>query len=234
MSNNKPLGKLRPVLFNTAMVQAIFGDRKTQTRRLVKDKDILPATNERHFIITDGEYNVIRSKCPYGKIGDVLWVRETHFYVSRDHAHDLLEGNRDGSQWVYKTSFHHDWFQYAKEKYGYKWKPSIHMPFDACRLFLQITNIRIERLQDISESDAIHEGIAQFSKDNTVYKYGLDGWPWQEMQRKPSLGFSVLWKSINGSESWDANPWVWVIEFKQITKDKAMSCTMKNHEGGEQ
>jgi len=204
MSNNKQqpaLGKLRPILFNTAMVQAILEDRKTQTRRVLKGNvqlfDYIAATDV---------------PCPYGKVGDVLWVRET---VSRFSF---------GGCYAYKADN-------DPEDKCTKWRPSIHMPFEACRLFVKITNIRVERLQDISESDAIHEGIGRFSKDNTVYKYGLDGWPWQEMQRKPSLGFSILWKSINGSESWNANPWVWVIEFKQITKDEAKSCTMKTYKG---
>lgn len=218
------MSKLRPILFNTEMVQAIMEDRKRQTRRILKGKTC-------HFVKvqTDNLGTAIPYvrgagsqwwaepyiQCPYGKVGDVLWVRETHLWVSRDHAHDLLEGNQDGIQWVYKTSVHEDWFQYAKEKYGYKWKPSIHMPFEACRLFLEITNIRVERLQEISNSDAVSEGIK--SVDHGVH--------WKNYEKNeiscfihPKFSFASLWQSVYGAESWDANWWVWVIEFKQIPK----------------
>jgi len=196
--------KERPILFSGPMVRAILGGRKTQTRRVVKPQPI-------NLTGPDFDGPVDRSfACPYGQPGDRLWVRETHLSVSRDHAHDLLEGNKVGSQLVYKTSFHDDWIKYAKEKYGYKWKPSIHMPFEACRLFLQITNIRIERLQDIGDADAANEGC--------IYGRGASV--------DPAVGNNIfinLWQSVYGEESWNANPWVWVIEFKQITKEEALS-----------
>ena len=92
--------------------------------------------------------------------------------------------------------------EYAKEKYGYKWKPSIFMPREACRIFLKVTNVRVERLQDISDHDVIAEGIV------------MEKTPFIE----PCNAFASLWESINGIGSWALNPWVWVYEFKQIEK----------------
>lgn len=217
--------KYRPILFSTPMVQAINGGRKNQTRREVKpmsaafdvamNKD---GSGKWPRNLDEDERWISDMKCPYGKIGDILWVRESCCYVLHEHAHDLLEGSRERNQWVYKASVHEDWMKYAKEKYGYKWKPSIHMPKEACRIFLKITNIKIERLQDISEEDSKLEGIKEFTKDDTVFKFGLNGWEWGNMPRTAIGAFCRLWQLINGMESWDSNPWVWVIEFEKIEK----------------
>lgn len=239
--------KLRPILFSTPMVQAILEGRKTQTRRVVKPQPITVNTGEEGLSVEQfkakakeledlGLVDIIHGtgghvfpKCPYGKVGDVLWVRESCFWVMRDHAHDLLEGAKDNNQWVYKASVNDDFITYAKEKYSYKWRPSIHMPFDAARIFLEITNVRVERLQNISPSDAKNEGIAKFTKDKVIFKHGLDGWNWSSIGKFPHMsysypgGFSNLWIHINGEESWNANPWVWVVEFKRITREEATS-----------
>lgn len=209
------MSKLRPILFSTAMVQAILDGRKTQTRRVVKNP-------ENYYMdeMLDGlwPYKSIGNpaKCPYGQPGDILWVRETWCYVMLFHAHDLLEGSRDSNLYVYKTSFHEDWMEYAKEKYGYKWKPSIHMPFAAARIFLRVKNVRVERLQDISERDAVAEGIMN------VYIHYYVGDKFVIPKDNPINSFRSLWQSINGSESWEANPWVWVVEFEPISKEEAM------------
>jgi hypothetical protein len=205
--------KFRPILFSTEMVQARLQGRKTQTRRtkgLEKLNEYPPSYQMNAFI--DGIQHVtdldtlddLEIKCPYGKVGDVLWVKETHLWVLLDDAPDLLVGSRDRTQWVYKASIHEDWIQYAKEKYGYKWKPSIYMPKEAARIFLKITNIRVERLQDISEDDAIAEGCIQYEAETD----------WMTAK----YGFELLWESINGLGSWDKNPWVWVVEFEQTEK----------------
>ncbi|MCK6611574.1 MAG: hypothetical protein L6Q78_11100 [Bacteroidia bacterium] len=203
--------------------------RKTMTRRVVKPQPsekikwdnfgfsaLTPAGHiEGRGKFQEG-YGSKFFKCKYGQPGDVLWVRESCTYVIRDHAHDLLEGSRDGVQWVYKSSMHEDWMKYAKEKYGYKWKPSIHMPKEACRLFLQITNIRVERLQDINSGDAISEGIEfNWSSLFSEYRY-KDYMNVKSDWRSPISSFQSLWASINGLDSWEANPWVWVIEFKKL------------------
>ena len=227
-----------PILFSTPMVQAIMDGRKTMTRRTKG----LEVTNDRlagqqaqwhhinqfaeHIIrvqVDGGSYLFNAGKCPYGKPGDVLWVRETCLWVMKDHAHDLLEGNRDGIQWVYKASQGEDWIEYAKEKYGYKWKPSIHMPKDAARIWLRITSVRVERLQDISEEDCIREGIDKSVGDlaGRYMKYGVpDTAPFYARFPflQPRDSFKSLWEYINGEDSWQTNPFVWVIEFEQIEK----------------
>lgn len=132
---------------------------------------------------------------PY-QVGDILWVREKSCFVLHDHAHDLLEGFKEKRQTIYGTDMHDDWMRYAKEKYGYKWTPSLFMPKETCRIFLKIIDVGVERLQDISEEDAKKEGIQSWldSIDN----------------------FKQLWQSINGEKSWTDNQWVWVIEFERI------------------
>lgn len=199
--------KYIPILYSTPMVQALQAKRKTMTRRIVK----YPCKSKTHHVgIESGEPPV--SFCPYGEIGDVLWVRESYCYVGLDHAHDLLEGARDNNQNVYKASIHEDWIVYAKKKYGYKWKPAIHMPKEACRMWLEITNIRVERLQDIGELDAVKEGIS-----NNETKY-FDYLRKDFLNETAYHSFFTLWQSINGADSWNKNPWVWVIEFKQVDR----------------
>ena len=229
-----------PILFSTEMVKAILKGRKTQTRRVVKPQP-RPAISglenkfdfdfkrhsARNVDAEDLNYALtgIIDNCPYGKVGDVLWVRESCCYVLRDHAHDLLEGSRDNNQWVYKTSVHPDWMIYAKVKYGYKWKPSIHMPRAACRLLLEITDIKVERLHDITEEDAIAEGILSrtnpsvnsFSKPFLTYYDYVNGGFATFGQTTAIESFRSLWHSINGAQSWKDNPWVWVIKFKTLS-----------------
>lgn len=138
-------------------------------------------------------------KCPYGKPGDILWVKETSVWVNYDDAHDLLEGVKDRNQFVYRSSVHNDWMEYAKERYGYKWTPSIHMPKLACRIFLEIETVGVQRLQSITSHDAQWEGF----EENGESFYGR---------------YRTLWEQINGKGSWDKNPWIWFLKFKQIKK----------------
>lgn len=204
--------KERPILFSAPMVSAILEGRKTQTRRIVKKA---PTTAISHRLIEfDNGWNwqvnqqgIVPTMhreidnpmiCPYGQIGDRLWVRETfRFYDSDEcpHADFPCGCPRNGTP-LFKAS--HDCGD------GEKWKPSIHMPRSACRLVLEITNIRVERLNDISESDCVKEGI---------------GSPILRDCKKPK--FMQLWESINGADSWTVNPWVWVVEFKIIQGGEA-------------
>lgn len=186
--------KFIPILFSTEMVQAIIDGRKSMTRREVKPQPQFNFTNEKH-----GLGNGWIQQCPYGKVGDVLWVRETWAKNEQDGMVD------------YKTD-------YPSESHFFGWKPSIHMPKTACRIWLQITDIRLERLCDITEEDAIAEGVEkQFSSLFRELRYKdyanvKDNW------RSAVSSFQSLWASIKGINSWDDNPWVWVISFKQINK----------------
>jgi hypothetical protein len=200
----------KPILFNTEMVQAILEDRKNQTRRTKGLENISShatiiepksnpnkqgnwitkfklSSNPDRFEITD----VI--KCPY-EVGDVLWVRETCCPLQ---IVDVF----DNEQILYRTDLKAETF--IKE-IGGNWKPSIFMPKHACRIFLKVKLIRAERLQDISEEDAIAEGLIQHEKKTD----------WLTAK----FGFQIIWEKINGKESWKQNPFVWVIEFEQIEK----------------
>lgn len=178
----------RPILFNGDMVRAILEDRKTQTRRMLKG---IPC-------IVNGE---VGNVCPLGQVGDRLWVRETFVQGWTDENGDGEpdqydeDGNENPMKTFYRADGHIYW-EVDGEWCNTPWKPSIHMPRWASRITLEITNVRVELLQDISTSDCIAEGI----------KYSPDVNPSQEFQE--------LWDSIY--KNWDLNPWVWVIEFKRI------------------
>ena len=177
--------KERPILFSGPMVRAILEGRKTQTRRVVKlPKDASPYAELHHIdllgnaVFTDG--SVVRA---FAQAGTRLWVRETW--------------SGTGMDVVYKSDDLSSWRQLSP------WRPSIHMPRWASRITLEVTGVRVERLQDISEEDAKAEGSKIMNHDDIG---------WHSYQR----GFQTLWESINGPGSWDADPWVWVVEFKHI------------------
>lgn len=217
----------KPILFSTEMVQAILKGTKTQTRRIIKkpikNLNFLGWNIDNYNSVAFGNNDEIinKIKTPIKK-GDILWVRETSFQILREHAHDLLEGARGGtSLTVYKTDFHDDWMAYAKEKYGYKWKPSIFMPKQACRIWLKVTNVRVERLQDISKSDAIAEGIKKTwisdNEEECKFKNYINN---GKGSLSPLDSFLSLWESINGKSSLEYNPWVWVYEFERCEMPK--------------
>lgn len=195
--------KFHPILFSTEMVKAILEGRKTQTRRVIKSKSLLACLNNPAEKGFDG----IESLCTYGKVGDVLWLRESFRY-------DVIQ-DRNGvfnDVYCYKTDFPDEHPKILS------WKPSIHMPKTACRIFLQIKSIRVERLQDISEKDAIAEGV-QFRKViDQGLGYKVYGVTFDQQTSSPAFSFQTLWKYINGFDSWDANPFVWVIEFQRIER----------------
>jgi hypothetical protein len=208
------MSRERPILFNGDMVRAILEGRKTQTRRVVKPQ---PGNDNR--IRWPGRKNIVINirddrvpqLCPYGQPGGRLWVRETHAIVPR-----TAYAMSDGADQVLRPDDSHD---AAVFKAGWelsppgRWRPSIHMPRWASRITLEVTDVRVERLQDISEEDAKAEG---------VWKYG-DEDCWEIYTKTTSFGtscprrsFESLWQSINGPDSWNANPWVWVIEFRRL------------------
>lgn len=189
--------KERPILFSAPMVRALLAGTKTQTRRILKLRpgfDIEQRDDARTWPWAehpDG-YADLWMPCPYGQPGDRLWVRET-FLKADKRATGL-------PPWVYAA----DYADCDKPKT--RWKPSIHMPRVASRITLEITSVRVQRLWNISEADAMAEG-APLSEG--------DPCPEPEFQSH-TLGFFRLWDSINGPHSWTANPWVWVIDFKRV------------------
>lgn len=194
------------------MVLAILGNKKNQTRRtkylteINKNPDnwtfnrFLKDMNYHDIgVIFTNDNEELVIPFPYGNIGDILWVRET-----------FTEWPKNSFQYFASTAF--------GDELG-KWKPSIHMPKTAARIFLEITNIRIERLQTISEKDSINEGASDRLKHKDLQLLsGLKDWDFPRPFAPHQFGFAVLWCNINGIESWLNNPWVWVIEFKKIDK----------------
>jgi hypothetical protein len=198
----------KPILFSTPMVQAILDGRKTQTRRVIKPQPLDVVT----YAVQRVWYPEV-IKCSY-EVGDVLWVRET-FQIT-----DFLHPTDENYGYIYKASSNGtEWETNSKD---WKWKPSIFMPKEACRLFLQVKNIRVELLQEITEEDAIAEGIKP-SEDfaGLYFLYGSTknyGRITRTDYVDPIKSFHSLWLSINGPTSWVKNPWVWVIEFEKIEK----------------
>lgn len=190
--------KERPILFSSSMVRAILDGSKTQTRRVVKQDREGLLDCEPHPA-WDAFWQCVA--CPYGKPGDRLWVRETFAIVPR-----TAYARSDGVQQTLRPDDDHDAAIYRagwdRSNGGFRWRPSIHMPRWASRILLEIADVRVERLQDISEADAKAEGAHN-------HKYnGLD--------LAYARAYSDLWESINGPDSWAANPWVWVVEFRRI------------------
>jgi hypothetical protein len=200
--------KERPILFSAPMVRAILEDRKTQTRRILKQAVgpslSVDVENEAGVAVLswlqgvgpgyDVGESIERVRCPYGVPGDHLYVRETWAY----HP-DYPESTQRA---IYRA-------ERGVEYDVDRWTPSIHMPRWASRIDLQITNVRVERLQEISEADAEQEGCAPSFEDEFGIVHG---------QPQYKFGFRKLWEEINGTGSWDLNPFCWVIDFKRAEK----------------
>lgn len=224
--------KEKPILFSGPMVRAILEGRKTQTRRVVKPQP--PSCYHFvHYRQQDTAWNPITGpagfyagfdyrpdnpdpsyyRCPYGQPGDRLWVRETWADTSKESL-------------LCPVSYRATWPPEDEEGRGFNWQPSIHMPRWASRIDLEVTGVRVERVQDITEEDAKEEGCSQWDMDcpwclgSGTVRSSID-------QAQPSCpcglpgmyhyNFRVLWDSINASRGygWDANPWVWVVSFRR-------------------
>jgi hypothetical protein len=218
------MSKEIPMLFSTPMVQAILNKLKNQTRRTKGLDKINENPNNWEFVglgpnpenekddALHAYFKIVGTdtwmhiKCPYGIIGDILWVRET--WINGPNYPEF------GERYRYKAS---ESKQFISE---WKWKPSIFMPKAACRIKLQVEKINVERLNDISKIDAISEGIEYkemlavdgfffMFKNYLARKRDLLHW-----NRNPIDSYESLWDKINDKGSWDKNPWVWVIKFR--------------------
>ena len=235
----------RPIIFSGNMVRALLDGQKTRTRRVVKSQ---PAPNtgtvewnaaaEAFVPWAPSLGNGFRRNgpmliCPYGQPGGRLWVRETW---RTDRAWDKdapatmprrnvppgtvgapISYDADGIARI--GSFDANGFTPGKAR------PSIHMPRWASRMTLELTDVRVERVQDISEADALAEGVRQLSKDaGRTWKFGIGepgdrgAWAWSRFLPTARLAFSSLWDELNEARGhgWDANPWVWVLEFQRV------------------
>lgn len=210
--------KEHPILFSAPMIKAILNGSKTQTRRIIKGNAL--AWLEGGFspeFCGHPENNV----CPYGYAGDRIWVRETWQYY-RPFAEDatdkvIYRADVDNCDQCPVTIDGATVFVNPRDR----WKPSIHMPRKASRILLEVVSVRIEKLQDISEQDAIAEGVeswieTRWKSKPTHYKiYHNEPGDESTYSSTAKCSYETLWQSINGPDSWDANPWVWVVEFKR-------------------
>ncbi|HBW3433934.1 TPA: hypothetical protein MEZ05_000706 [Klebsiella pneumoniae] len=212
--------KERGMIFNGEMVRAILDGRKTQTRRIIKWKQTrFTEIGEREDgskwpWSEDAEHACdFWHPCPFGAVGDRIWVREAFRVHSRA---------TDVATLVYKASERNSWAEQThrvpvavcnKPATPEKWTPSLHMPRWASRILLEITGVRVERLNAISEEDARAEGII----DGGCLNCG-EPEPCGCANPEPDAtdAFAYLWQSIYGQENWNADPWVWVIEFKRV------------------
>lgn len=206
------------------MVQAIQTGNKNQTRRAVKlpKKAKWGTEYDGQVIFDDGssfgqDIEVDELKCPYGQVGDFLWVRET--WATKIKA----VGNTPHETVVYRATEPNavQCYDCNGNELPVKWKPSIFMPRWASRILLEITNVRVERLHSISKEDAIAEGIKQIkincSRDGEKIAYKAYDWLNENITKNnPIDSYFSLWESINGRESLESNPWVWVITFKVV------------------
>ena len=226
--------KERPIIFSAPMVRALLDGTKTQTRRVVKPEGAHHLFQFRGTTAAAGadeptgewgwcgSSNVVNKhiRCPYGKPGDRLWVRETHS-IGPGHGVHLEPSESAGALRFPHVTYAADG---AVERREERWsgafatsRPSIHMPRWASRITLEVTGVRVERLQDISETDAQSEGCDGLHWDGIEGKAAdLIDWPLKSSTRPFANDYAVLWESINGPGSWDENPWVWVIEFERI------------------
>lgn len=187
----------RPMLFSTPMIRALLAGTKSQTRRVVKDTGLYAIDAAIHGAETAArERQALASRCPYGQPGHKLWVRETHMDLGACYLYRADPGAET---------------ERALVAPGQPWKPAIHMPRTASRITLEVTGVRVERLQDISEADAMAEGIVE-----TCGGYGLPAGE-HFHAADPRQSYLSLWESINGPGSVEANPWLWCVEFRRVT-----------------
>ena len=206
----------RPILFSAPMVRAILAGTKTQTRRAVKPQPVesysvlgdVRETRGWSWPMSDGQHlpcpgDAMLARCPYGEPGDRLWVRETFCtMIVNDWPNPVgpigyrADGNLEHNPGC--------------------WRPSIHMARRHSRITLEITCVRVERLQEISEADAMDEGCRPAPMSMTGVYCGAD--VLAASAREYRDAYRLLWEQINGSDSWDANPWVWVLEFRTLER----------------
>ena len=203
------MNAIKPILFSTDMVRAILDGRKTVTRRVVKPQpraiyhDGKVYDDDGMYVVAENQNGGVEQIEPPYRPGDILYVRETW--------------TKDGDVYRYKAGF------YDQNR---KWHPSIHMPREAARIFLRVTDVRVKRLQDITEEQARAEGVEPLMMTADVDKPDSEK-RWQEVlpasTRFPAVWDSTIKPKDRARYGWDANPWVWVIEFERISREEALA-----------
>ncbi|MFD3249869.1 hypothetical protein [Rahnella aquatilis] len=219
--------KERPILFNAEMVKAILSGRKTQTRRVIKPQ---PSSGVRKSVLVksgveDGHGREL--VCPLGQPGDHLWVRETFSLLGNEDGcpvdwNDNIVTDKKDAERIYKASCWQKPNNYGiwsvpdrEMEFDGAWTPSIHMPRWASRIQLEITKVGVQRLQEISSGDAVREGICQLPASGRYCINPGDQY-FGGASHSAKEVYSWLWESIYGEGSWQANPWVWAIEFDRV------------------
>jgi hypothetical protein len=203
--------KDRGILFSRDMVHALLAGRKTQTRRLAKGLRAWDL-NEAFLLLGDSDpltLSEVEARCPYGVPGDRLYVRESWRHTAFHDMAAAVDESHVGPCYEYAADF-------PETTKG--WKPSIHLPRRGSRILLEVTGVRVEQLNDISEADAKAEGVTIQEVDGMgcYVDYELGDGTWCNSARG---SFSTLWDSINGERApWSANPWVWVVSFTGAPK----------------
>jgi hypothetical protein len=187
------------------MVGAILEGRKRQTRRVIKGEGIFVSSGavDGHGVLSMHGGDIREVRCPYGAVSDRLWVRETFRECPPDQDGSYIEYRADRPEYRKRDD----------DPSALAWTPSIYMPRWASRITLEVTGVRVERLQDISAEDAKAEGLSFVADGGS--SWGVPGFAstwWDD----PRRSFQGLWTEINGAPSWFANPWVWVVEFKLL------------------
>lgn len=210
--------KERGILFSGAMVRALLDGTKTQTRRAVKNTALAWLESELEPGFVADRDNGLG---PYGQPGDRLWVRETFFAFGRWETRHNEKKQRDEWYFIDMTAECDCTYQYAADNPdlplakgrgvtpGWHTRPALFMPRAVSRILLEIVAVRVERLQEIGEADARAEGVSVEERHTSGYCAG-------EFLPPSIRAYRELWEQINGAGSWDANPWVWVVEFKRI------------------
>lgn len=204
--------KERPILFSTPMVRSILEGRKTMTRRIIKPQPRRSQIDNGSVFSKKDPFLLIVKECPYGKPGDRLWVRERHSFRPSDQGQECVKYFADGRSYLILRDDGGrgdlcgvDFRKKVHASINTRWRPSIHMPRWASRITLEIVDVRVEQLQDIDEIDAEAEGVVC----DTLHERN-------SVLNPNRMAFELLWKEINGHDSWDANLWVWVVEFERV------------------
>lgn len=237
---------VKPIIFSAPMIRALLEGRKTQTRRIVKPQPCqseyepeslyvtgltakhmgakgLIMRGQRHYYATTNRLDLAKG-CPYGRPGDLLWVRESWadvggdpWYMAdgRERSYSACDTFEGGGYPPVCRDIGANCCSVTRQKV--RWSPSIHMPRWASRQTLRITDVRVQRLQEISEADAKAEGAEPYSVDGfTADELALLDAPLLERGNPYRNGFALLWDSINGPGAWERNEWVWALSFEVI------------------
>lgn len=206
------------------MVRAILDGNKTQTRRVMKTQLVygdvcgifpswyLPTGPDSGTLWPNGKEQIL-AMCPHGQPGDRLWVRETTYDVERNGYRGPVFVESDEGRYAAEFGYGEYDDPDQIEPHELRKRPAIHMPRSMCRLVLEITGVRVERLNDCSQADAVAEGAPPSHPSLDVVSRQFE---YEDFSRS---WYAQLWDQINGTGSWDANPWVWVVEFKRTAED---------------